>query len=89
MEIKVVEEDKNRIKFEISGEGHSFCSALKSELWNDKSIDVAAYFIKHQLDPRPIFVVETSKGDPKKAVLGAVERLQRRNKEMAEKFKKL
>jgi len=89
MELNILENTKNRLKFEIKGEGHSFCNALKSELWKGDNIEITGYHIEHSLISEPVFVVQTSKGDPKKVVLDAAERLQKRNKTLKEAFKKL
>lgn len=89
MELNILENTKNRLKFEIKGEGHSFCNVLKSELWEEDNMEIAGYHIEHSLVSEPVFVVQTSKGDPKKIVLDTVERLQKKNKALKEAFKKL
>ena len=38
MEIKVIKEEKNKLIFEIQGEGHTLANALRKELWNDSKI---------------------------------------------------
>ena len=84
MEIKVLEEKKNRLVLEIKGEGHAFCNALKKELWNDSHVKVAAYKIKHPLVGVPTMVVETDgKETPKKALTEAAKRLSK----LTDKFK--
>ncbi len=89
MELNILENTKNRLKFEIKGEGHSFCNMLKSQLWNENNIEIAGYHIEHSLVSEPVFVIQTEKGDPKKVLLDAVEELQKRNKALKESFKKL
>ncbi len=59
MEMNVLEKSKNKIIFELKGEGHSFCNALKKELWKDKHIVSAGYTIKHPLVGIPRMIVET------------------------------
>ncbi len=89
MDVVVLENEKNRLKLEIQGEGHTFCNVLKKELWNEGSIDIAGYSIKHSLTAEPVLTVEVSKGDPKKVLLDAVGRLKKINKELKEKSKAL
>ena len=89
MEVIVLENEKNRLKLEIQKEGHAFCNVLKKELWNDKSVEIAGYSIKHSLTTEPILTVEVSKGDPKKVLLDAVDRLKKINKELKDKSKSL
>jgi DNA-directed RNA polymerase subunit L len=89
MELVVLENEKNRLKLQIKGEGHTFCNVLKKELWKDKDMEIAGYSIEHSLTSDPIFTVEVAKGDAKKSLLDAVQRLKRINKELKEKFKSL
>ena len=89
MEINVIEYNKNRLKFELKGEDNTFCNILRKELWNDKNIEISGYHIEHSLVSEPVFTIETSRGDPKKAVLDAVERLMKINKDLKEKFSKI
>ena len=89
MQLTVLERSKNRLKFEIKGEDHSFCNILKKEIWNDKNIDIGGYYVEHSLVSEPIFTVQVKSGDAKKAVLDAVERLKKWNKDLKEQFKSL
>lgn len=89
MEITVLEHTKQRLTFEIKGEGHTFCNVLRKELWLGKSPEVAGYTIEHSLVSQPLFVVESDKQDPVALLTGAVERLQKKTAELQEKFKKL
>jgi len=84
MEINVIEEKKNRMSFEIKGEGNTFCNLLKDELWNDKHVTVAAYNIKHPLIGVPFMIVETDDKSQKQALISAAERVA----DKAEKLKK-
>ena len=87
MELKVLEQNKSRLKFELKGEDHGFCNVLKKELWNDKNVDISGYYVEHSLVSAPVFTVQVKSGDPKKVVLDAVERLKKWNKDLKEQFK--
>ncbi len=89
MEIKVLDKSKNFLKIEIIGEDHTFCNALRRELWNDKDIKVAGYELAHSLVSNPVLIVETSSKSPKTVLNDAVKRLKDSNDQMREKFKKL
>ena len=89
MEINVLEHTKQRLQFELKGEGHTFCNVLRKELWLGKAPDIAGYAIEHALVSQPIFAVESDKQDPIALLTGAVERLQKKTAELQEKFKKL
>ncbi|MBW2996436.1 DNA-directed RNA polymerase subunit L [Candidatus Woesearchaeota archaeon] len=84
MKLKILEDKKNKMVFELKGESHTFCNALKAELWNDKHVKVAGYNIAHPLIGVPKFVVETDgRESPKKALTDAAKRL----KNVSDKFK--
>ncbi len=84
MEIKVLEEKKNKLVLEITGETHTVCNALVKELWNDKHIKAAGYRIDHPLTARPNLLVETDGADPRKAISSAIKKLAK----AADDFKK-
>lgn len=88
MELNVLESKKHRIVFELHGVDHTFCNALKQELWNDETVKVSAYTVSHSLVGKPRFVVEST-GDVTAALHDAVKRLQKRNKEFITAFEKL
>jgi len=89
MEIKVLEEKKNRLLFEIKGEGHTLCRALQKELWNDSHVKAAGYNIDHPLVGVPKFVLETDGEDPKKTINSAIKRLQKHANNFKDAAKKL
>lgn len=88
MELTVLESNKHRMVFELRGVDHTFCNALKQELWNDENVKVAAYNVSHPLVGVPKFIVESA-GDVKEALAGASSRLQKRNKDFLAAFQKI
>ena len=89
MEITVLEQTKTRLKFEIVGEDHTFCNALRKEIWQGKDVAIAGYTVEHSLVSEPIFTIESEKGNPKTLLLEAVARLKKKNSELSAAFKKL
>lgn len=87
MELNVIEKKKGRLVFDLPGADHTFCNALKSELWADKDVKAATYAVKHPLLPVPRFILEAT--DAAKALQGAVDRLQKQYKTIGTAFKKL
>ena len=84
MKLKILEEKKKRMVLEIKGETHTFCNALKKELWNDSHVKAAGYNIPHPYVGVPKLIVETDGSEsPKKALIEAAKRLQKN----ADKFK--
>lgn len=86
MEIK--ESTKNRLVAFFPEYDHSFLNVLKEELHEDSSVNVAAYNVDHPLVGKPKLIVETTKGDPKTALLGAIKRLKTKNQDFTTAFKK-
>lgn len=89
MEIKVVEQTKSKLKVELVGKTHTLANALTKELWNDKNVTVAGYNLPHPQVTNVALIVETSKGDPKKALSGAISRLKKDNKALNLSLKKI
>lgn len=89
MELNILEDKKKRLVFELKGEGHTLCNALREELWNDKSVKVSAYNISHPLLKIPRFIIETNGKVPKKSLKDAISRLKKRNSEFKTQIKLL
>jgi DNA-directed RNA polymerase subunit L len=89
MELKVIEKSKKRLVFDIVGADHTFSGALKKELWNDKSVKISAYNVEHPLIGIPRFIIETDDKEPEKALSDAVKRLEKKNEQFLESFKKI
>ena len=80
MKIKINDDSKKRLEIEIEGVGHTFCNALKEELWNDDAVDIAGYNIDHPLVGKPVMIVETTgKKEPRAAIIDAIKRLKKVN----------
>ena len=89
MEIEVLESTKNKLKFKIKGENHTFCNILREELWEDKQTKVSGYNVKKGLETEPVFILETESKDPKKVLLDGIDRLRKKFKELDSKLIKL
>ena len=90
MKLKILENKKTRMILEIEGETHTFCNALKKELWNDKHIKAAGYNISHPFVGVPKLIIETDTStSPKKALLDAVKRLNKASDSLKKEVSKL
>jgi len=78
MNFKIIEESKEKLIFELEGETHTFCNALKRELQGTKGVTVVAYKIDHPLVGVPRFQLETKGVDPKKAIKDALKSLKKK-----------
>ena len=89
MELNILEEKKNRLVFELKGEGHTLANAIRKELWNDEHITIATYNVEHPLIEVPKFIVETDGADPKKLLSAAAKRLQKHVEKVKSEAKEL
>ncbi|MCD6576122.1 MAG: DNA-directed RNA polymerase subunit L [Nanoarchaeota archaeon] len=89
VEIEILEEEKNKLKFKVKGETHTILNLIRNELFNDESIEFAGYKIEHPLVKDAIFTIATSKGTPKTALKKAIERLQKKLSKLEAEIKKL
>ena len=89
MELRVIEHTKERLKFELKDEDHTFCNILRKELWNDKAIDISGYHVEHSLVSEPVFTISVNKGDAQKTLLDAISRLRKWDKELKDQLKTL
>jgi DNA-directed RNA polymerase subunit L len=88
MELEVKESDKNKLVMAIKGEDHTFCNVLVKRLQQNSDVKVAVYKIDHPLTRVPTLMVETSTGDPKKAIQGAIKELEKEFKSFQKSFDK-
>ena len=86
MEVQFLIDEKNKIKAEINGAGHTICNPLVKELWNEDKVEVAGYTIDHSLVSNPFLTVEG--GDAKSSLKKAIDRLSKKIEDMDNKFKK-
>ncbi len=89
MEIIVRSKDEKTLVFEVRGEGHTLCNALREALLSDKSVVFAAYRIDHPLISNPIFTVKTDGSKrPEEALIEAADRIISFTKEFEELFRR-
>lgn len=89
MEFKVLEESKSKLVFELKGETHTFCNALKHELQQIKGVEIATYLIDHPLVGIPKFLVETKGIEARKALKDALKALKKKGEEFKKEVGKL
>lgn len=75
MDVKILEEKKGRLVFNIEGDGSTLANILKKELWNDEHVKASGFNVEHPLINIPTMVVETDGADPKKTVFAAIKRV--------------
>jgi len=75
MEIKVLEEDKNKIKFEIEGETHTIANLLTKYLLKDPDVEISMYQVPHPLEEKAIIYVVTKNKDPRKVIKETIDKI--------------
>lgn len=89
MEIKVLDNKKNKLMLDVKGVDHTLCNAIKSELWSDKHVKIATYSKKHPLIDSTSMIIETDgEVSPKNALINAVQRLHKTNEKFKKEFSK-
>lgn len=90
MEIKYIEDSKERITVELIGEDHTLANAIRKELWDNPHIKISGYRVEHPLVSSPVLVIETDgREDPKKALSKALDGLKKKNKALLDLVKTL
>lgn len=89
MEFLPLEETKNKLVFQLKGETHTFCNALKHELLNVKGVEIATYRIDHPLIGVPQFLLETKGIEPRKAIKEALAALKKKAQQFQKEVGKL
>ena len=75
MIVKVIEQENNKVRLVIQGEGHTFMNALIDEILRDPSVDVAKYMIEFQFSDPELLVTTKGKKDPFVVIRDACKRL--------------
>lgn len=89
MEVKILDDKKNKLIIEVKGTDHTLCNALKAELWNDKHVKIATYSIRHPQISMPQIIVETDgEESPRNALINAVDRMHKTNARFKKEFLK-
>lgn len=86
MEVNLKRNDDKGTLIEIAGEDHTFCNALRGELW-EHDVEAAGYAIEHSLTSSPVLVVKSK--NPQKSLEKAAESLKKKAKELKSLFSKV
>lgn len=86
MEIKIIEDTKDRVVFELVGADHTLANVLKEKISMQKGVTVSAYNVEHPLVSNPKFLIEAD--NAKKAIEAAIDSLKKDNDEVRKFAKK-
>lgn len=88
MDVKILENEPNKLIIETIGGSATFNNLVRKELWNDKNVSEAAYIKEHPYLSSPKIFIKTSRGLPKTALLKALTRVEKQAVDFREQFKK-
>ena len=89
MQLNVIRREKNELRIELLGEGHTFCIALQEMLLKDEDIDFTGYNISHPLIASPQFYVRMKKNiKPENALIKASKNLTKNLDNLQKAFRK-
>jgi len=86
MEIKVIEEKKDSLQFEVYGADHVLMNLLRDELEGDKTVDFTTYSTPHPLLDG--YLVTVKGKDPQASVKRALGAVKSEVKDIKDSFKK-
>jgi DNA-directed RNA polymerase subunit L len=70
MDLKIIENKKDRLKIEVRGESHSLLNILRENAWASGAKD-ASYFIEHPYLSEPKIIVKSN--NPKRTLTSATQ----------------
>lgn len=86
MEIKILQNEKNTLEFEIVGANASLAEFIVQRLLENKEIEFAAYNVEHPLISNPKIIVRTSKKNALEETVSVLEKIKNEVKEFRELF---
>ena len=84
LKVNILEEKKNKLRFELDGDTQTIATALTDSLWKDEHVKAAGYTVEHPLVGKPTITVETDGEDVRKSVSAAAKRLAKSSERLRE-----
>ncbi len=89
MQVKILKKEKDELKIEVEGAGHTLCNLLQGRLLEDENVDGAGYDVPHPLASNPTIFVHTNGTErPETAIKNAIEKTRDLNKEFGKELAK-
>ncbi|MGM5483356.1 MAG: RpoL/Rpb11 RNA polymerase subunit family protein [Nanobdellota archaeon] len=85
MEIKIIEDKKSRVVFELVGADHTIANILKEKIAQQKGVSACSYNVEHPMVSNPKFFIEAESA--KKAIETAVDELKKENDDLKKQIK--
>jgi DNA-directed RNA polymerase subunit L len=89
MKVKILEKDRNFLRLEIEGEGHTLSNFLQTLLLEETEVEIAGYNKPHPLTESAILYLRTKgKASPEKVLMRAAEKGRKETEEFRSIFEK-
>ena len=88
MELKVIEQSKNKLVIDIPGEDHTLFNILSKELMSDKDVTLGGYYVEHPVLNVPRLIIQTKPKTPFAALEEAVKRVKKLNSDFSKAVEK-
>lgn len=89
MEVKIIEETKNKIILNLEGETPTIACLINDELWNNEHVKIAGYHVTHPLINVPRIILETDGAEPRKILQSAIKKIEKTLEKINEGAKEL
>jgi len=76
MELDIINQEDNEIRFELKQEDHTFANLLVDTLQDMEEVKIAQYDMKHPQISSPNIYLETNGEEPKTVLKKAIEKIQ-------------
>jgi DNA-directed RNA polymerase subunit L len=80
MELKIIEDKKEKVIFELAGADNTIANILKERIAKQKGVTACSYNIEHPLISNPRFIILAD--NAKKAIDAAISSLKKENDEL-------
>lgn len=86
MQVKILEDGKNKLKIELVGETHTVPKAIQNALLQDKTVEFAVADIDHPLVSNPVVIVKGK--NPKLSLKKALKSLKKDFSDIEKAFRR-
>jgi DNA-directed RNA polymerase subunit L len=88
LKISKLMKTSDELRFEVEGEGHTFCNLLQNTLLEERGVKMAGYDVVHPLTLRSVVYLKIKKdADPNKVLERALKKITERTDEFLTKFR--
>ncbi len=89
MEVRIIEESKNKIVLDLEGETPTIAGLINDELWNNEHVKSTGYNVAHPLINVPRIVLETDGTEPRKVLQATIKKVQKNLEKIQDNAKEL